>query len=78
MELKGGVDGQPACSVKVFDEHPVQFLGREKDLLPVFEKPLHPLLAERSERSDILSILVLERLNNDLLPLGKEISEETE
>lgn len=77
MVLETGADGHPNCTIRVLEEHPVPVM-EEKDLLPVFETSLHPLFEERSKRSDILSILVLERLNNDLLPLGKKIPEETE
>ncbi|EKM53514.1 uncharacterized protein PHACADRAFT_211204 [Phanerochaete carnosa HHB-10118-sp] len=38
--------------------------------------PLHPLLAERCQRRDIIAVTILEKLGPQL-PLGQELSEET-
>lgn len=77
LELGDALDSSAPSqySIPALDNYPV--VVSAKDDLGHFEgRAMHPLLAERRERRDIVSVLILERLGG-MLPLGKPISEET-
>lgn len=79
--LKTTPDRKPTCHIRPLDKYPVRNRDKEKDLLPVFEPRPHPMLAERarrrSERDDIIAVLILERLSGEMLPIRCKVPRET-
>lgn len=80
--LKATSDGPPTYNITPLEQHPVRNRDKEKDLMPVFEQEPHPMLIERarsrSERGDIIAILILERLSGEMLPVGQKVPKKTQ
>lgn len=80
MELGRLVDnpGSSQYFVKALDDHSVDIRRGEDVGLDFFEgQEMHPMLAERASRNDIISILILEHVGG-MMPLGRPVTEDTE